>query len=195
MKEFNMFDYLAASHSLTRRMGILLLCLSPLTSAFAEKADSQKETNIEAEHSTIDGKKNITLDGEVTLTRGSLLVKAERATVTENADGSKYIVLFSSTGKRAKFRVKRDGGNDLWVEGEADRIEYDEKTELVKFIAKAKVRYLENKKITQEQEGEFLSYDSLNDVFVATNTASGKHVPGAGRVKLTIQPKTEKHTN
>lgn len=185
MKEFNMFDYLAASHSLTRRMGILLLCLSPLTSAFAEKADSQKETNIEAEHSTIDGKKNITLDGEVTLTRGSLLVKAERATVTENADGSKYIVLFSSTGKRAKFRVKRDGGNDLWVEGEADRIEYDEKTELVKFIAKAKVRYLENKKITQEQEGEFLSYDSLNDVFVATNTASGKHVPGAGRVKLT----------
>lgn len=195
MKEFNMFDHLATSLSFAGRLSVLLLCLSPLTSAYAEKADSQKETNIEAEHSTIDGKKNITLDGEVTLTRGTLMVKAERATVTENADGSKYIVLFSSTGKRANFRVKRDGGNDLWVEGEADRIEYDEKTELVKFITKAKVRYLENKKITQEQEGEFLSYDSLNDVFVATNTASGKHVPGAGRVKLTLQPKTEKSTN
>lgn len=195
MKESNMFDHLNNSLGYTARLSVILLCLSPLTAAYAEKADSQKETHIEAEHSTIDGKKNIALDGEVTLTRGTLTVRAERATVAENVDGSKYIVLFSGAGKRANFRVKRDGGSDLWVEGEADRIEYDEKTELVKFIAKAKVRYLENKKVTQEQEGEFLSYDSLNDVFVATNTASGKHVPGAGRVKLTLQPKTEKQTN
>lgn len=176
-----------------RHLTISLCCLLPLATAHAEKADSLKETNIEAELSNSDGKKNITtLTGDVVLTRGTLIVKADRAVITQTPDEHLNVVLFSNPGKQNFFRQKRDGGDDLWVEGVADRIEYDDKTELVKFISKARVKYLEGKKVTQEQEGEFLSYDSLNDVFLATNTTTGNRVPGAGRVKLTLQPKPVK---
>jgi lipopolysaccharide export system protein LptA len=176
-----------------RRLAISLCYLTLVHSAHAEKADSQKETNIEAELSSSDGKKNITtLTGDVVLTRGTLIVKSDRAIITQTPDEHMNVVLLSKPGKQNFFRQKRDGGDNLWVEGVADRIEYDDKTELVKFISKAHVKYLEGKKVTQEQEGEFLSYDSLNDVFLATNTTTGTHVPGAGRVKLTLQPKPAK---
>ncbi|CAN5853849.1 hypothetical protein BH11PSE12_BH11PSE12_12170 [soil metagenome] len=199
MKEHHMRRPFIALHPI-QTFRLIVCCLLPafigIGSAHAEKADSLKATDIYAELATVDGKKNITtLTGDVILTRGTLIVKAERAVITEVADGHKNAVLFAAPGKSASFRQKRDGGTDLWVEGEADRIEYDDATELVKFISKAKVRYLEGKKITQEQEGEFLSYDSLNDVFVATNTVDGKHVAGAGRVKLTLQPKPNKQAN
>lgn len=173
---------------------MLSLCL-PLTEAYAEKADSLKKAEFSAEYSIIDGKKNITtLSGHVELTRGTLIVRADRAVATGNTEKSRNFVLHGTPGEQVFFRQKRDGGPDLWLEGVADQVEYDENTEMVKFITKARVRYLEGKRVTQEQVGEFLSYDSLNDVFVAANSSSGKHIPGAGRVTLTIEPKAEQKT-
>jgi lipopolysaccharide export system protein LptA len=171
---------------------LLVSLLFPMPHAFAEKADSQKTAYISAEQNVSDLKTNTsTFSGNVELTRGTLFVHAARAVVTEGADKSGRFVLFGESGTPVFFRQKRDGGPDLWLEGSADRVEYDDKTEMVKFISKARVRYLEGKRVTQEQTGEFLSYDSLNDVFIATNSSSGKHVPGAGRVTLTIEPKIE----
>ncbi|HTD04710.1 lipopolysaccharide transport periplasmic protein LptA [Undibacterium sp.] len=161
-------------------------------SALAEQADRYKKTIIEAESGVTDNKKKINaLTGDVTVTRGTLTIKTEKAVTTEAADGTMFVVLTGGPGGQVFFRQKRDGGPDLWVEGVANRMEYDEKTELVKFFTKAHVKYLENKKVTQEQEGEFLSYDSRNEVFVGTNNASGSTVAGGGRIKLTIQPKLE----
>ena len=161
--------------------------------AFAEKADADKPTEITADHSISEGKKNVsTITGNVVLTRGTLLVKAERAVVTTAQDGTQSAVLYAVAGGKVFFRQKRDGGPDLWVEGVADRVEYDTRTELVKFISKADVKYLEGKTVTQEQQGDFLSYDSLSDVFVATNNTSGKSVDGGGRVTLILAPKSDK---
>jgi lipopolysaccharide export system protein LptA len=159
----------------------------------AEKADSQKRTNISAEYTVFDGKTNTkTLTGKVELSRGTLLIRAENAVETETTDGGGNVTLSGHNGSQVFFRQKRDGGEDLWIEGSADRVEYDKKSEVVKFIAKAQVRYLTQEKITQEQNGEFLSYDSLNDVFTATNSASGKRVPGGGKVRITSEPKPAK---
>lgn len=173
---------------------LVSLCI-PLTHAYAEKADSFKKTEVSAEYNVSDLKSNITtLSGNVELTRGTLIVRAARAVVTESAGKSGNFVLFGGAGAQVFFRQKRDGGPDLWLEGSADRVEYDDKTEMVKFISKARVHYMEGKRVTQEQVGEFLSYDSLNDVFIAANSSSGKHIPGAGRVTLTIEPKIEPKT-
>jgi lipopolysaccharide export system protein LptA len=159
----------------------------------AEKADSQKEMTIDTEHVVRDGKTGVsTLTGNVIITRGTLLVKAARAVITTTPDNFQHVTLFCPPGGKVTFRQKRDGGPDLWVDGEADKIEYDEKTEFAKFISKAKVRYLDGKKVTDEQDGEFLSYDSKNDVFVGTNSNNGESVAGAGRVRITIQPRTDK---
>ncbi|MES2047035.1 MAG: lipopolysaccharide transport periplasmic protein LptA [Pseudomonadota bacterium] len=175
-----------------RHLFLLTSLFAPIMQASAEKADSLLEAKISAGYTIFDGKKNVTtMTGHIELTRGTLIVQADRGVVSEGGEKSRNFALYGDTGSQVFFRQKRDGGADLWLEGNADRVEYDEKTELVKFISKARVRYLEGKRVTQEQAGEFLSYDSLNDVFIATNSSSGKYVPGAGRVTLTIEPKLE----
>ena len=171
---------------------LLVSLFIPVTQALAEKADSQKTAYISAEQNVSDLKTNTTtFSGNVELTRGTLTVHAARAVVTESAEKAGTFVLFGEAGTPVSFRQKRDGGPDLWLEGSADRVEYNDKSEIVKFISKAKVRYMEGKRMLQEQVGEFLSYDGLNDVFIATNSSSGKHVPGGGRVTLTIEPQID----
>lgn len=177
---------------LTSIFSVSLACILSF-SAHAEKADSQKRTNISAEYTEFDGKTNTkTLKGKVELTRGTLLIRAENGVETETPDGGGAVTLSGHAGSQVFFRQKRDGGDDLWIEGLADRVEYDKKTEVVRFISKAQVRYLSQQKVTQEQNGEFLSYDSVNDVFTATNSTSGKRVPGGGRVTITSEPKEKK---
>lgn len=175
-----------------RHLCLLTSLMAPMMQASAEKADSLQKAELSAEYTIFDGKKNVTtMTGHIELTRGTLIVRADRAVFSESNEKTRNFTLYGDASGQVFFRQKRDGGPDLWLEGFADRVEYDEKTELVKFITKARVRYMEGKRVTQEQEGEFLSYDSLNDVFIATNSSSGKHVPGAGRVTLTIEPKVE----
>ncbi|MBC3833582.1 lipopolysaccharide transport periplasmic protein LptA [Undibacterium amnicola] len=177
---------------LTSIVSMSIACILSF-SAHAEKADSQKRTNISAEYTEFDGKTNTkTLKGKVELTRGTLLIRAENGVETETPDGGGAVTLSGHAGSQVFFRQKRDGGEDLWIEGLADRVEYDKKTEVVRFISKAQVRYLSQQKVTQEQNGEFLSYDSVNDVFTATNSTSGKRVPGGGRVTITSEPKGKK---
>ncbi len=177
---------------LTSIVSMSIACIISF-SAHAEKADSQKRTNISAEYTEFDGKTNTkTLKGKVELTRGTLLIRAENGVETETPDGGGAVTLSGHAGSQVFFRQKRDGGEDLWIEGLADRVEYDKKTEVVRFISKAQVRYLSQQKVTQEQNGEFLSYDSVNDVFTATNSTSGKRVPGGGRVTITSEPKEKK---
>ena len=175
---------------------LALVTLLSAPGAHAEKADSLKEMTIEADQFLNNGKTNVsTFSGDVVVVRGTLKVKAEKAVVTKSADEFQHVVLTAKPGAKISFRQKRDGGPDLWVEGESEKAEYDEKTEFVKFLTRAQIRYLDGSKVTQQQEGEFLSYDSKNDVFVGVNSSSGQSVSGGGRIKTTIQPRTEKQAN
>lgn len=175
---------------------LALVTLLSASGVRAEKADSLKEMTIEADQFLNNGKTNVsTFSGDVVVVRGTLKVKAEKAVVTKSADEFQHVVLTAKPGAKISFRQKRDGGPDLWVEGESEKAEYDEKTEFVKFLSKAQIRYLDGSKVTQQQEGEFLSYDSKNDVFVGVNSSSGQSVSGGGRIKTTIQPRTEKQAN
>ena len=171
---------------------LFLLCMSISGNVLAEKSDSSKATNVEADQMAYDDVKQInTFTGNVILTRGTLVMKAAKVVVTQNPAGYQFATLYAAPGALATFRQKRDGGPDLWMEGQAERIEYDGKIELAKFFSKAKLKRLEGAKTTDEVEGEFISYDSLNEFFSVNNTASGESRPGAGRIKVVIQPRTE----
>lgn len=155
----------------------------------AEKADSSKPTVVEADQGAADDvHQSRTLTGNVVLTRGTLIMKAGRALVTEDPQGYQFVTFWAAPGALATFRQKRDGGPDLWVEGEAERIEYDNKSEIVKLFSKAKVTRLEGPRPTDEVTGPFISYDSRKEFFAVENSASGQSQPGAGRVKMVIQP-------
>jgi lipopolysaccharide export system protein LptA len=89
----------------------------------------------------------------------------------------------------ATFRQKRDGGPDLWVEGQAERIEYDEREELVKLFSKAVVKELRTGRLTNELDGAFISYDNRKEVATVRNDASGETKAGRGRGTLIIAPR------
>lgn len=159
--------------------------------AHAEKADATKQTDIAADQMTYDDVKQINVFiGNVILTRGTLLMKAGRVVVTQDRSGYQFATLYAAPGGLATFRQKRDGGPDLWVEGQAERIEYDGRTELVKLFSKAKLRRLEGNRPSDEIEGEFISYDSRIEFISVNNNAPGTK-PGTGRIKAVIQPRIE----
>lgn len=165
------------------------LLLMAAAAAHAEKADANKPTKIDYDELQIDDVKQIkTLIGNVVLTRGTLLMKSPKAVVTTDPEGYNFVVLTSTPGTLSTFRQKRDGAGDQWIEGEAERIEYSDKTDLVKLFSKARVRQLEGPRMTSEVNSEFISYDSRTEHFDVKNDVSGVSKPGAGRGTMVIQP-------
>lgn len=161
--------------------------------AHAEKADFEKPTNVEANQMSYDENKQINVfNGNVVLTRGTLVMHGEKLIVKQDAAGNQHATLYAPAGNTARFRQKRDGGKDLWIEGyAADRIEYDSKTEIAKLFKQAKVKMLDSGRPTDEVEGDYISYDSRAEFYTVTNSTSGDAKPGGGRVKAVIQPRNE----
>lgn len=165
------------------------LVLAPLA-AQAEKADALKPITIDYNDAHVDQvTQNYIATGNVVITRGTMVLKSDRAEVKEAPDGFRVFILTAAPGKIATFRQKRDGGPDLWAEGQAQRIEYDERADLVKLFSKAVIKQLEGQKVTQEMDSEFISYDSRKEVLVGRNDPSGADVKGQGRGSITLAPR------
>jgi lipopolysaccharide export system protein LptA len=173
---------------------LLLLALLAMlgSSAHAAKADSEQPTNIEADQMVYDDVNQInTFTGNVVLTRGSLVMRAHRLVVKQDPQGYQYATLQAAPNALATFRQKRDSGPDDWVEGEAERIEYDGKAETVQLFTRARMRRLEGKRQVDEVQGASITYDSRAEFFTVNNTAAGESKPGAGRIRAVIQPRAE----
>jgi lipopolysaccharide export system protein LptA len=158
--------------------------------ASAERADSLKQAVINFDSLDVDEvTQTRILTGNVVLTRGTLVLKSDRALVKESPEGFMSVTLTANNGKLATFRQKRDGGPDLWVEGQAQRIEYDERVELVKLFSDAEVRELEGGRMSNEIKGPFISYDNRREVAQVRNDPTGTSKVGGGRGTLIIAPR------
>jgi len=99
---------------------IILLSISNI--AFSEEADRDKAIEIESDTMTVDDAKSISIyKGDVILTQGTLIIKANELIVREDSQGFQHS---TATGKPTTFKQKRDG-IDEYIEGKAERIEYD----------------------------------------------------------------------
>jgi lipopolysaccharide export system protein LptA len=150
----------------------------------AEKADRDKPINLEADRVTIDDAKKVSeFEGNVVLTQGTLMIRADRMIVREDAQGLNYGTAY---GNLATFRQKRDGVEE-YVEGEAERIEYDGKAERLQLFNRAQMR-----RGADEVRGSYISYDQPTEFFKVVGNqqdAAGKSAPG--RVRAVIQPKNK----
>ncbi|MFP5393010.1 MAG: lipopolysaccharide transport periplasmic protein LptA [Gammaproteobacteria bacterium] len=161
--------------------------------ASAERADSTKQTVVNYDALDIDDVSQTSIvTGNVVVTKGTLILKSDKAVIKETPEGYMHVTLTSAGGKSATFRQKRDGGPDLWVEGEAQRIEYDERADVLKLFVHAKIRQLEGTKPTDQFESEYIAYDSRKELLNARNDASGQTKPGQGRGTMIIAPRKPK---
>jgi len=148
--------------------------------ASAEQADSTKPTQIEANRMHADdAKRTNTFEGNVVVTRGTLNIRADRIVVRQDADGNQYA---TATGNPVRFKQRQDPKppetEGVWLEGEAKRIEIDEKAGKIELFDSARVN-----RGGDEVTGNYILVDQRSDLFTVT---PGK---GEGRVRATIQPK------
>ncbi len=159
--------------------GLLAALLLAGTTASAEKADREKEIVVNADHlSADDAKKTSTFSGNVVVTQGTMRMTAATVTVREDAERHKYYV---AGGSPVTFRQKLDN-SDEWVEGYAQRAEFDDRNDMLRLYDNARVKRDQN-----EITGNFISYDMRKELAEVTGAAPGSQSP-ASRVKAVILP-------
>lgn len=160
---------------------ILLAATLAALPAVAERADREKEIVIGADRLIADDAKKVsTFEGGVIVTQGTMRITANKVTVKEDAQRNKFYV---ASGSPVSFRQKRDNV-DEWVEGFAERAEFDDRADVLKLFNRARVKSNLN-----EITGEFISYDMRRELAEVTGAAPGTVAPaGTGRVKVIILP-------
>ena len=172
-----------AARSCGARIAFLACCALAAAAVHAERADRDKPVNLEADQVTVDdNKQTATFTGKVILTQGTLVIRGDRMVVQQDADGFKFGVAY---GNLASFRQKREG-YDEYIDGYAERIEYDSKAEKLQMFNRA---YL--KKANDDVRGNYISYEVATEFFRVVG--GGKQAATAsnpeGRVRAVIQPK------
>lgn len=171
--------------ALVRLASVVLAVIA--TPVFAEKADKEKPVNLEADKITVDDAQKVhILEGNVQLVRGTLVIRTDKLVVTQDADGYQRGVAYGGTGGLARFRQKREG-KDEYVEGEAERLEHDAKTDVTQLFTRAYV-----KSGLDEVRGQYIQYNGDTENYVVTSgpngtVAAAKGKPG--RVHVIIQPR------
>ena len=158
--------------------------------AHAEKADRFKPLNVEAD---LPGKIDllnqfVVFNGNVVVTKGTMVIRAARIEVRELPDGYHTAVAFGSPGQHATFRQKRDVP-DEFIAGDAERLEYDGKSDVVRFVNNASVRRLRGSETSDEISGNLVTYDSTTEVFNVTGGGPATAANPGGRVRATLTPK------
>jgi lipopolysaccharide export system protein LptA len=159
--------------------GLLALALP----AAAEKADHEKPIRYSA--NSLDGneaEQSVLLSGKVEIVQGTIVLKADRVVLRQQADGSYNV---SATGKPVTFRQKMDNSEEF-VDAQAQRIEYLGAKDLVELYEQGWI-----KRGKDELRGNFLTYNSASGAFAGRGTwppaATGP--AGDGRISGVIQPK------
>ena len=150
-----------------------------VSAAHAEKADRDKPVNLEADTVTLDDIRKISVyQGNVILSQGTLMLRADRVQVTQNAEGLDKVV---ATGRPVAFRQKLDG-RDEFIEGFADRIEYDSGSSQLELIGQARLR-----RGSDELRGARISYNAETEFYQVAGKTDA--TAPAGRVRAVIRPK------
>ena len=168
-------------------LSFALLGLSLITqsnSVFAEAADRDKPIDLEADTVKVDDAKQIsTYSGNVILTQGTLIIHADKLIVREDSSGFQ---LSTSLGNPTTFKQKREGKNE-YMEGSAQRIEYDGRMDKVQLYTKAWVKRGED-----IVHGDYISYDANAEYAEVIGGPKSTDGSSSGRVRAVIQPKNKK---
>ena len=166
----------------------LALGLGLALPANAERADRDKPVNLEADRVDMDdAKKEAVFVGNVTLTQGTMTIKADKIIVKQDAEGFQYGIAY---GNPAHFRQKREAF-DEYIEGFSERLEYDGKADKMQMFTNARIQ-----RGGDEVRGDYISYNAVTEFFqvIGGGKSTGATDIPQGRVRAVIQPKPKTGT-
>ena len=156
-----------------------LILLLVIPSAQAEKADKNKPVNLEADTVTMDDINKTSLyQGNVILIQGTLTLRADQVQAKQNDQGLQSV---TAIGRPVAFRQKLDA-RDEYLEGFADRIEFDNVKSQLELIGNARLRRGQD-----ELRGAQISYNANTEFYRVIGQPNAQSP--AGRVRAVIRPK------
>ena len=176
-----------------------LITVFTVTQVCAEKADRDKPMNIEADALKHDDQQQLTtFTGKVQMLKGTLVLKAARMEVKQDAQGHQVAKLWAESGERIFFRQKREG-IDEYTEGEAETAVYNSQADTLTLSNRAELRLLRGTVVADKIQGQQIVVNNTTEVFTVdgkpsnvsgANGANGANgISGSQRVKATITPR------
>ncbi len=152
---------------------------------YAEKADRTQVVEVKADvfgefEDKGAGRRTATLEGNVVITQGTIRVGADRAVINEENGGYR---LGQASGGPVTFRQKRDDGKGF-NEGVADRVEFDERKNEIRFLANVRFKLGDG----VELAGEYITYNSETEAYSAANAQPGKGSTKREQVTAKLPP-------
>lgn len=162
---------------------ILLLAstMMGISSAFALPDDAQKTIDIEADSAFIDNEKgNAIYIGNVKVSQGSILISADKLTITSSDTSKKYDKIYAkgTLEKVANFSQQLDLQGDMIISRGA-KIFYNSTLSILEVEGAGYIKRGED-----EITADFIRYDMTTGTFEAKKNNSG-------RVSMTLQPQSD----
>jgi lipopolysaccharide export system protein LptA len=168
----------------------LLLVAIP---AHGQSSDRNQPVNIDADKVAVDDRNKVhVFEGNVVLTQGTLTIKGDKIVITQSAAGFYNGVATAGGSRLVTFRQKRES-DGAWIDGQAERIEYNNQNERAKLFNRAQVQSAGNM-----VRGQYIEYDVVTESYFVTDAPErpgGSKAPPENRVHVTIQPKTNNKTD
>jgi lipopolysaccharide export system protein LptA len=156
--------------------------------AHAEKADRDKPIFYQGDTGGANlGSKDGELSGNVVITQGTMVIRADRITFQQNPDNSLSATAY---GNPVTFREKRDGVEEYY-EAVAQRIVYSGQKRFLELFDRALLR-----KSGDEIRSNYITYDAGTEVFKAegrpdTRPPDPGDAPQGSRVRGVFQPQAK----
>jgi len=171
-----------AAHLFSLTIGLGLFAIS----AHAEKADKDKPIALSSDKVQFDDVKQIYhLERNVLLIKGSLIIRGEKAEVKIDLEGYQYVTIFAKPGELASLRQKRDTGLNDFIEGFAEWIEYDGKTDIAILHKQARMNQISGTRVTDQLNGDKIHYDGNVEKYNVVSKAAVKSTLSPRRKELT----------
>lgn len=171
-----------------------MLCLCAVPSAQAERSDRQQPMVVESDGkqaASVDLNRKVTLiSGNVVITQGSLLIRADRVEVREESPGRYVAQAKGLPGQPTQFRQKRDRQDEV-IEAEAEQMVYDGGAERVRFIGAAHMKVLRAGVLTDEASAAVITYDQKADTLVFEGGEKAPNGSGTGKARLVFTPRPD----
>jgi lipopolysaccharide export system protein LptA len=158
-----------------RTIATVLLVAGLITSPHAEKADKDKPIILEAEKVSVNDVQQVyELDGEVLLTKGSILITGEKANIKIDPEGFEYIVVEGNPKGAASFRQRREGPANEFMQGLGQTFTYNAKTEVLTLTGDANLKRLLNMQMLDQLRGWKIDYDDVKQRYQVSQPTNAK---------------------
>ena len=154
-------------------------------SAVADRSDGNKPMDFKSHSAHMDDlRKTYHYVGQVRMTQGTRQLTADKVTIKQDAAGFSKSVATGSAQKLAHVKQRENDGKG-WMEGWAERIEYDDRTDKFIFFDQARI-----KTSTDDAQGDVIIYDNVTERYQIL--AKGQPIPDPSKA-LPAQPGAAPH--